>query len=909
MSLSPGTRLGPYEIVGPLGAGGMGEVHRARDTRLNRDVAIKLIPAVLASHEQIRQRFEREAKAISSLNHPNICTLYDVGHTSAQAGAEGPDQLYLVMELLEGESLASRLHRGPLPLLELLKVGQQVASALDAAHRQGIVHRDLKPGNIMLAKSGAKLLDFGLARTAAGEAPPVSGLSSSNSLMPTAMPQAGPLTAEGTILGTFQYMAPEQLEGSEADARTDIFSLGALLYELATGKRAFQGNSRTSLIAAIVSSQPAPIATVTPMTPPALDHVVRRCLEKDPDDRWQSARDVAAELHWIAEAGSQAGVAAPIGMRRKTREKLAWGVAALLGLVSILLGIVTMSRPAPAPRAFRATLVPPPEHALIPFDQLGLSLSPDGKTLAFVSAAADGRKQIWLRNLSEIAARPVRETDGAWYPFWSPDGQTLGFFADNKLKTIDLRGGSPRTLADAPSGRGGSWSRAGVILFAPNISSPILRISSDGGKAQPVTTYDPKSEVTHRWPVFLPDGRHFLYVSRGRTEGSINVGRLMLGSLDERRSSMLIEDASNGLYVQPGYIIYGRSANLYARRFDPASLKLSGQPVPIVTDKMSYWEAKNFIPFAASDDGTLVYLPESIRPTEMRWYDRQGRLLGSLGPAGFLLTPRVSPDGRKVAYVQGDSPHALNDIWIRDLEFNRAFRLTQQSGLYSTPTWAPDGDQVAFLCQPKGTQDLCVTSLSSGGETRMLYASSTWKSIGSWMPDGKGVLFASQDPQTDQDLMLLADKEKGNPTIVLRTPFAEDDPKVSPDGHRMAFTSNQTGRTEVYVRNLAGTSGQWQVSTDGGWQPRWRSDGKELIYAAPDGYVMAVPLQSGGDFRPGAPSRLFLMPEPSELENPVLEDVTGDGNRFLLSVPTTSRSSIGFHSIIGWPAVLPPQDG
>ncbi|HZI94603.1 MAG TPA: protein kinase, partial [Patescibacteria group bacterium] len=570
MDWSAGTKLGPYEILAPIGAGGMGEVHRARDTRLNRDVAIKVLPAALAGQEQLRLRFEREARAISSLNHPNICTLYDVGHTATSAGAQGEagGQLhYLVMEFLEGESLADRLQKGALPLAEALKYGRQIASALQAAHRQGIIHRDLKPGNVMITRAGAKLLDFGLARTAAGDAPPVGASpvggpldsSRAGSQMATALaPEQAPLTAQGTILGTFQYMAPEQLEGADADARTDIFALGAVLYEMSTGRRAFQGKTRTSLIAAIVSSQPAPISTVTPMTPPALDHVVQRCLEKDPDDRWQSAQDVASELQWIGESGSQAGVAAPVTLRRATREKLAWGVAAVLALASLLLGLGYLSKPAPAvQRAFRATLTPPPDTALIPFDTAGLSLSPDGRTLAFVAAGSDGSKKIWLRDLAEMNARPVPETDGAAYPFWSPDGRNLGFFADAKLKTIDLRGGSPRVLADAPTGRGGSWSRDGVILFAPNITSPINRIPSDGGKAEPVTRYEPATEVTHRWPVFLPDARHFLYLARSRVGANREVGRLMLASLDTAEASVLIDDASNALYVQPGYLVYG----------------------------------------------------------------------------------------------------------------------------------------------------------------------------------------------------------------------------------------------------------------------------------------------------------------------------------------------------------------
>jgi Tol biopolymer transport system component len=699
------------------------------------------------------------------------------------------------------------------------------------------------------------------------------------------------------------YMAPEQLEGADADARTDIFALGALLYEMATGTRAFQGQTRTSLIAAIVSSQPAPLSSVAPMTPPALDHVIRRCLEKDPGDRWQSAHDVAAELQWIAETGSQAAAPAAGPMRRRSRERLAWGAAALLGLASLSLATFWLGGPAPqAPRAFRATLNPPPDAALIPYDQLGLSLSPDGRTLAFVAMAADGRRQIWLRRLDEMAARPLPETAGASYPFWSPDGQSLGFFADGSLKTIDLRGGAPRVLAEAPTGRGGSWSEDGSIIFAPNITSPILRVPAGGGGTEPVTRYDPKAEITHRWPIFLPGGKHFLYLSRVITSQA-EVGRLMLAPIGGGEATVLIDDSTNALYVEPGYLIYARASNLYAWRFDRGALRTRGQPSPIIVDKTSFWEAKNFVPFAASSDGTLVYLPDSTRATEMRWYDRQGRPLGRLGPPGFHVDPRVSPDGRKVVYVYKDSAQAPTNLWVRELEFDRAFRLTQQSGIYSQPAWAPDSDRLVVICQPKGVQDLCLTSLSGGGSTRVLLDSNTWKNTGSWMPDGKRVLFTNQDPTTDMDIMMLDADGGAAPEEIMRTPFVEQTPEASPDGTRLAYISNQSGRVEVYVRGLGGASGQWQVSTEGGTQPRWRADGRELLYVSSDGYVMSASFPPGA-IRPDVPVRLFQVPERPEPQMTVFEDVTPDGQRVLLSVPTTSRSSIAFHAVMNWPALV-----
>jgi Tol biopolymer transport system component len=887
VTIQPGKRLGPYEITTPLGAGGMGEVWRGRDTRLERDVAIKILPPGFASNEQFRARFDREAKTISSLNHPNICTLFDVGHED--------ETHFLVMELIDGEALADRLTKGALPLDQVLKYGAQIADALDRAHKQGIVHRDLKPGNVMLTKSGAKLLDFGLAHIS--DAAPVKGLTE-------VATEARPLTTEGTILGTFQYMAPEQLEGLEPDARTDIFALGALLYEMATGQRAFGGATKASLIVAIVSTQPEPISSVMHVTPPALDHIVRKCLEKDPEDRWQSAHDVASELRWIGEAGSQAGVAQSVTIRRKTREKLAWGLAALLAVLCALLSVAYVSRAPEPPRTFRSTIAPPDGTALVPYDEFGLALSPDGRQLAFVAADEDAKRRIWLRDLSSMAAKAIPETDGAWYPFWSPDGQYLGFFADGELRSIDLRGGAPRRLADAPTGRGGSWGKDDVILYAPNITSPIHMVSANGGEAKPVTTYDAKKHTTHRWPVFLPDGRHFLFLVRLRQEGRREMGQLRLASIDEEGDRVLIDDSTNALYVEPGYLIHGRGGNLYASRFDAKALELSGDPVPIAPEKLSYWEPKNFVPFAASDDGTLVYLPEFSRKTELVWYARDGRRLDSLGDASYYLTPRMSPDGKKVAYMAGETSGGLKDVWIRDLELDRAVRITDQSGFYFAPSWSPDSERLVFVCQPAGVPQLCMKSLRDGGPASLLYESPNWKSSTSWLPDGSGLLVQEQSPETDEDILLISIDEPSKAKVVLSTPFTELAPEASPDGRWMVYEANSTGRFEVYVRSLDGGSDQWRISTDGGLAGRWASGGREIIYVSLDGRVMAVPTQLSPQFRPGTPTELFALPEPPEPYTPLFEDVTPDGKRLLLNIPTESRSTLAFHLITNWPSLV-----
>jgi Tol biopolymer transport system component len=888
MTVGSGNRLGPYELAAPIGAGGMGEVWRAKDTRLDREVAIKILPPGFASNAELKARFEREAKTISSLNHPNICTLFDVGQHEGTS--------FLVMELLEGESLADRLEKGPLTPDQVLRFGSQIADALDRAHKQGVVHRDVKPGNVMITKTGAKLLDFGLARSGV-ESQALRGLTE-------AATAAKPLTQEGTILGTFQYMAPEQLEGQEADSRTDIFALGGLLYEMATGRPAFDGTSRTSLIAAIVSSHPAPISSVTPMNPPALDHVVRKCMEKDPDDRWQSAHDVASELRWLTEAGSQAGVSTAITIRRKTRERLAWGLAALFAVLACIAAVAWMRRaPRPA-EVFRATIEAPPDGILLPFDILGIALSPDGKRVAFAANRTGGGRQIWLRDLASMTSTPLPETSGASYPFWSPDGRYLAFFADGKLKRIDLRGGSPQVLADAPTGRGGSWGTSDVIIYAPNLRSPIQSIPAAGGTPKAVSRFDADKDLTNRWPHFLPDGKHFIYVSRQRAVKG-EVGRLMVASTDSKEVSVLIEDSTNAQYVEPGYLLFGRGSDLYAWKFDVKKLALIGQPTPVQNEKVSFWEPKNLVMFSASQQGTIIYLPEVTRKSALKWVTRDGRATGDLGGETYNLTPRISPDGTKVAVAIGEHASSITDMWIFDLQYQRQFRITQQSGAYLMPFWAPDSKKLSFLCQPRAVQDICVKSLVTAGDVETLYASLYWKTNGPWTPDGRSIYFAEQNPQTNEDLMVLdVGAPAKKPGVILKTPFSEDVPELSPDGKWLAYVSNESGRQEVYVRSASGSFEQWQLSSNGGSQQRWTRGGRELVYAAPDGKVMSVAINTTPVFRPGVPQLLFTLPEPPDRDTPIFEDISADGERILLNVPTTSRSSAAFHVILNWTSLV-----
>jgi serine/threonine protein kinase len=519
MTLEAGSKLGPYEIVEPLGAGGMGEVYRARDTRLDREVAIKVIPEHLSQNPELRQRLEREARVVSSLQHPNICTLHDIGSEN------GID--FLVMEFLDGETLAARLEKGPLPIHELFPIAGSIADALDKAHRQGLVHRDLKPGNIMLTRTGAKLLDFGLAKGSAASSDPSA---------PTQSPTMSPLTTEGTLVGTFQYMSPEQLEGQEADARSDLFAFGAVLYEMATGRRAFEGKTQASLIAAVLDREPVPLGELQPMAPPALDRVIRTCLSKDPDERFQSAHDLKLQLEWIRDAGSQAGVPMPVASRRKTRERLAWGVAAAFALVALVAGSLLMRDTAPEQRVLRAEIAPALDtvFSLSPSAPGPVTVSPDGRQIAWAAVGRDGNTNLWIRSLDETISREIEGSEGAHYPFWSPDSRSVAYFAEAKLKKVDASGGPSITVAEATNAKGGTWSEEGIILFAPTHNSPIHKVSAAGGPSEPVTQLSSeRQENSHRHPRFLPDGRHFMYFTRVGAMGTAVEGSgVWVGSLD-----------------------------------------------------------------------------------------------------------------------------------------------------------------------------------------------------------------------------------------------------------------------------------------------------------------------------------------------------------------------------------------
>src|SRR5216684_2462668 len=675
MPLAQGTHLGPYEIVAPLGAGGMGEVYRARDTRLERTVAIKILPAQFSSDPIRKERFEREAKTISSLNHPNICVLFDVGQQ------DGTD--YLVMECVEGETLAKRLEKGPLPFDQALQYGLQIAAALDKAHRSGVVHRDLKPGNIMLTKSGVKLLDFGLAK-------PVSEAFTSGQTLSISPARSRLLTAEGAIVGTMQYMSPEQLEGKETDARSDLFSFGAVLYEMLTGNHAFDGKSQASVIAAILEHEPKPLSAFQPMVPPALDRLIRTCLAKDPEERIQTAYDVKLQLQWIAEGSSQAGEAGRIPAGRGRWHYVGWLAAAAFFLLMVAAGAAW----------WRASNRRPPRmyfQTSIPFPANDLALSPDGHTLALVAYSAQANNYVlWTHEVGGRQTNSLAGTQGASYPFWSPDGKFIGFFADGKLKKVDASGGQTQVLCDAPNGRGGAWNRDGVILFTPDALQGLFRVSSWGGSPVELTKPDgSRFQASHRWPVFLPDGKHFLYLA-SNFSGQLEYNAIFLGSLDSQETRLLVNTSANAAYAEPGYLLYLRDNTLVAQPFDRRRYVLSGEPHTL-NDDVLYTPLVDRAVFSVSSGAVLVtQTGKGAALSQLMWFDRSGKPAGTVGVPGSYNNVRLSPDGRRVAGQQTDPDGRNDDIWIIEPARGATTRLTFDPSLHQTPIWSPDGKQILF---------------------------------------------------------------------------------------------------------------------------------------------------------------------------------------------------------------------
>jgi Tol biopolymer transport system component/predicted Ser/Thr protein kinase len=892
MTLVPGTRLGPYEVQAPIGAGGMGEVYRARDTRLERTVAVKVLPSHLSTSPEVRQRFEREAKTISQLSHPHICALYDVGN---QDGVE-----FLVMEYLEGETLSDRLVKGPLAFDQVLRYGLEIADALDKAHRQGIVHRDLKPGNVMLTKSGVKLLDFGLAKAVA---PAAARSGASLTALPT---QTGKdLTAEGTILGTFQYMAPEQLEGREADGRTDIFAFGAVLYEMATGQKAFSGRSQASLISSIMTSEPPPVSTVAPMTPPAFDRVVRTCLAKDPDDRWQTARDVALQLKWIQEGGSAVGLPAPVVARRKGRERIAWILAALAMTALIALAARDWRRSSARAPVTRFSILAPANTMFTPPGELSssqIALSPDGRTVAFVANPAGGRPLLWLRALDSLNAVALAGTEDALHPFWSPDGRSIGFFTPTSLKRVEVSGGTPQRLCEVVAGRGGSWSSEGVILFAHSAPTPLFRVPDTGGEPQQVTDIDAvHGEDRHRYPFFLPDGRRFLFWARspGREYTGVYVA-----SLDSRKARLVLKSEAMGQYAAPGYLLTVQQGMLVAYPFDEKSAKVRGNPIRIA-ESLVVGNPPGYAPFAVAGAGTLAYSYPYAKSRQLIWFDRSGRRLGNVGQPGDYSTPRISPDGKKIAVAIREESKANTDIWIFDSTRGAWSRFTFEPGNERAPLWSPDGSRIVYSSSSQGVLDLYEKPSSGGGEARLVVASPGDKFPTDRTRDGRFLVYHTFGGNSFWDLWVAPTQNGGKPFPLFSSKFTEVQGHVSPDGRWIAYSSDESGRFEIYVTRFPQKQGHWQISTAGGTQPWWRGDGKEIFFLGSEQTLMSVAVSASDAFEAAVPTPLFKANFPAAV--PAYWSnygATTDGQRFLVSELVNEATATPINVVLNWTAGL-----
>jgi len=891
MGLSAGTKLGPYEVISAIGAGGMGEVYKARDTRLDRDVAIKVLPAHLCKNADLKQRFEREARTISSLNHPHICTLHDIGQ-------EG-DIEYIVLEYLEGEPLSKRLEKGPMPVPELLKTAMQIADGLDRAHKSGIIHRDLKPGNIVLTKGGAKLLDFGLAKPTVS----VMGVSAATlSAAATMTSPNTPITQEGTIVGTYQYMSPEQLEGKDADPRSDIFAFGSVMYEMATGKRAFDGRSSISVMSAILEKDPEPVSSVHPLAPPAFDRIVQRALAKDPEERWQSAGDIKLELQWLSGHSTTSIQAASVPKAHKAPP---WRIMAIAGVLTVLAFVAGwFLRPTPPTPVIRAVIIPPDK---ISFDLKGdyagpAMISPDGQMIVFAAHGENSQKALWVRPVSSMAAQRLVGTEGSSFPFWSPDSKWLGFFAEGKLKKIAVGGGPALALADAVNPRGGTWSSDDVILYAPNFQGGLWRVSAKGGAAQETTKLSGQ-QTTHRWPFFV-DGTHFVYLATshsGTADGALGI---YYASLDGKVNKLVMPSDSGAQFAN-GYLFYHVGSALMTQPFDAGKGELKGEAAAVV-DRLQHDAGVWRTLFSVAQNGSLIYQAgdSGSLGSELTWMDRTGKKLGRVGERELYIDPRLSPDGTMLAVTRGDP---MQDIWTIDLRRNVNTRLTFGGSTHLTPSWSPDGKYVAYSTGSQTQAGNCIRyrPANGGGDEVSVgeslastpqhaqFAGGVRVSSGAlacaspqWSPDGRYLLFVGGTgpsnvaiygvdlQSSDKTPFVVLTGENPNSNII--------ELRFSPNGRWIAYTSSDSGRLEVYLTRFQGAKGRWQVSTNSGTFPDWRKDGKELYFMDPQGAIYAVPIaETGETIHVGTPERLF---QANVSAVGTSFDATDDGKKFLVNI-------------------------
>ena len=879
MLLPPGSRLGRYEVLAHLGSGGMGDVYRARDTRLDKQVALKVIGRAYARDPASQQRFEQERRLTASLDHPHICRLLD-------AGREG-DVEYLAMEYLDGESLARRLERGALPVGDAIGFAIEIAEALEHAHARGIVHRDLKPANVFLTRTGAKVLDFGLAKLLRGEAPRQADAHPAD----TAPLDA---TRPGAVVGSAPYMAPERVEGHEADQRTDVFGFGLVLYEMLTGQRAFPGEFP---LRAILSAEPPPMRLQDPRAGD-LEWIVRRCLAKKPDERWQSMADVHVVLRRLAGARLSAP---PPASRRPGL------IAAVTGglLLAAALGWLALHRmpPSDVPAPLAITVVPPPNGSFTPtqgsVQTAQLALAPDGSSIAYVASGADGISRIWVRRFAAVAPEPIAGTEGASYPFWKPDARTIGFFTSDALRRVAISGGSPHTIASARGGRGGTWNASGDILFAPDTIGTIVRVAAGGGTPTEITRLDDgRGEFSHRWPQFLPDGRRFIYLARGKVNPTTNDG-IYLTSLDGGPSRLVATTSVAGTVLPPNHLLFLDGDSLLARPMNFADGTPAGDAVPIAGGVGS---SSNFYgAFSASQSGAIAYASNAM-VSDLVWLDRAGRPTGApVVASGQEVDFRLSPDGRAVAIAELDGDTRSSDIFVVDLSRGSRHRITSSRATDASPVWSPDGRRLAFRSNREGMHNLYLTDATGAGHEKRLARSDLGKYPTSWSQDER-IAFHTGSSGTRWDVLMADIRRDGATEQLLSSQFDEAQAQFSPDGRRVAYTSNTSGRYEVWVEPLGAGGAPRQVSINGGSDPRWRGDGRELYYLSAADQLYAVAVKTRGTHVDFGPPRLLFTIADVDLTPPYTShyDASPDGNRFLVRQVRGSVRSAPLTVLLNW---------
>jgi serine/threonine protein kinase/Tol biopolymer transport system component len=909
MALEAGSQLGPYEIQSALNAGGAGDVYLARDTRLDRTVAIKVLPAYWTGHPSVKQRFESEAKIIASLQHPHIRTLHDIGHErplSAAGPVEGGDEIdFVVLEHLEGETVADRLSRASgdagaksskraqaFRVDEALTIAMQIADALDKAHQSGLVHRGLTPAHVFLMRGGsksdppvAKLLDLGVAEpegSGASGGATAAAIGGGASLLTTKVQVA----AQSTIVGQVDYLAPEQIEGKQPDTRTDLFAFGVVLYEMLTGRKAFEGKSRAVLMAAIMTAEPDPLLTAQPLAPPALDHVLKRCLAKDPDDRWQTAHDLLIQLRWLAGSGAVTSAAASAKDRRRRWLMRAALGAAVVAAAALIAPIATYVRGSGdrEPFQFRTPVVG--------LNNADISISPDGRMLAFMARPnAQQPSSLFVRPVGSLDSRRLAGTDDATQPFWSPDSRYIGFTAGGKLKKVEAVGGPPQDIADAPGFSGGAWNQAGTVVFGT--PKGLFSVSAEGGKPAALTTVE-KTESGHFWPRFLPDGRHYIYLvwSAEATNRA-----LFVAALDSKDRTRLMAAETNAAYAAPGYLLFHREATVFAQPFDAKKLAFTGDAVQIAGG-VGYDPSSGRGNFDVSQNDRLLYFQGDVGGNapigrgqtgvnmQLGWLGRTGQLLAGAGDAAAQGDFDVSPDGKLIAVTRQEGTGA--DIWVIDWQrAGNATRLTLDPGDDVGPVWSPDGTRVAFTSYRKGNADIYVKNANGVGPDTPLLESTTNEIVKAWSRDGRYIAYLSGQDNF-LDIYVLPQFGDKKPIPVVQGRYRKSEPQISFDGKWLAYTSDESGQFEVYVVSFPAADQKLKVSRDGGGQPRWRGDGKELYYRAPDNRINSVDITAGARIEAGVPK---LMVAPA-FNNQMTRDptrhqlsVTPDGQQVLVRVP------------------------